>query len=171
MTILVLPNSNNTMLSSRDVLTSASLPILLSSLTQQPHTPPPDLYGGSRPARGGAGKPNTPLRGSQHQFPGSQSRGWLNSYSLPGVNLINNSAITVLLKDTARIANDLVVYAKGMSRPLFSDTGSTLTLFNWRITGSNKPANVHNSRGAKAPTDVKFGTRWQSQHLMTRCAL
>ena len=62
-TILVLRNSNNTTLSSRDVLTSASLPILLTSLTQQPHTPPPDLYGGSRPARGGAGKPNTPPHG------------------------------------------------------------------------------------------------------------
>ena len=94
MTIFVLRNSNNTTLSSGDVLTSASLPILLSSLTQQPHTPPPDLYGGSRPARGGAGKPNTPPRGFQHQFPRSYSRGWLNSYSLPGVNSINNSAIT-----------------------------------------------------------------------------
>ena len=122
-TILVLRNSNNTTLSSRDVLTSASLPILLSSLTQQPHTPPPDLYGGSRPARGGAGKPNTPPRGFQHQFPGSQSRGWLNSYSHPGVNSLNKLAIffKVLLKDTARIANGLAAYAKGTSRPLVSD--------------------------------------------------
>ena len=34
------------MLSSRDVLTSASLPILLSSLTQQPHTPLQTCMGG-----------------------------------------------------------------------------------------------------------------------------
>ena len=62
-TIFMLRNSNKTTLSLRDVLTSASLPILLSSLKQQPYTPPPDLYGGSGPARGGAGKLNTPPHG------------------------------------------------------------------------------------------------------------
>ena len=62
-TFLVLHNPNNTTLSSRDGLTSASP----SPLSSHPlHTAsPPYQYGGRGLARGGVGKPNTPPHGQQ----------------------------------------------------------------------------------------------------------